>query len=83
MSIISKQLESIKTKYPKHLIFIKVLKSYESYGDDAEGISKITKIPTIMIKKDIKTLGFTEDKIDSILKILIKEGKKVAILQAS
>ena len=81
MSIISKQLESIKTKYPKHLILIKVLKSYESYGDDAEEISKITKIPTIMIKKDIKTLGFTEDKIDSILKILIKEGKKVAILQ--
>lgn len=81
-----KQFYELKAKHPDAVLLFRCGDFYETYGEDAEDVSKILGITltknTKRKDKDGKPLalaGFPHYAIDNYLPKLIKAGKRVAI----
>ena len=86
LSPMLKQFYELKAKHPDAVLLFRCGDFYETYGEDAEDVSKILGITltknTKRKDKDGKPLalaGFPHYAIDNYLPKLIKAGKRVAI----
>lgn len=86
LSPILKQFYELKAKHPDAVLLFRCGDFYETYGEDAEDVSKILGITltknTKRKDKDGKPLslaGFPHHALDTYLPKLIRAGKRVAI----
>lgn len=85
MTALERQIESIKLKFPKHILIFQLSTYCETYGIDAKIISKICKISIDidLTKGGITVLEFDNFSCGKVIGELIKNGYPVAVLQAS
>lgn len=81
-SPLMKQFYSIKEKYPDAVVLFRVGDFYETFGTDAETVSKA--VGTILTKREtndssISLTGFTYHSLDFYLPKLVRTGYRVAI----
>jgi len=67
-----------KEEYPNHLIVMQVGVFYESYEEEAEALSEITKIK-LYIRKGVRAAGFPTNALDKYIEIIESSGHQVAV----
>lgn len=79
-SPLMKQYNRLKQKYSNCILFFRVNDYYELFNDDAEQCARILNIPLTKTKQQVSLSGFTFDKLDLYLPIVVKAGYRVAIV---
>lgn len=80
MDAVNKRIQQLKEKYPDYLILLRCDDEYQSYHEDAETISKCLNIRLFEIEGH-KYCAFNYKNFDTYLRMLIKAGHKVALLE--
>lgn len=83
MSLLIKQYQSIKAKYPDAVLLFRVGDFYETFGNDAKIVAQHTGITlTQSENEELEVLaGFPFYSLDPYVRILVKAGCRVAICE--
>lgn len=79
-SLIIKNRNHFKQKYPDSIVLMRVGDFYEGFADDAETMHKLLGF-TITKRSDVKMVGFPYHSLDTYLKKLVQAGIKVAVCE--
>jgi DNA mismatch repair ATPase MutS len=81
VSVFEKQIDEIKTKHPKHLVWVKMNGFVQCIKNDAEITSSILGcVLTERPDNKMKITGFNENMLDECLPKVIKKRFSVAML---
>lgn len=83
MSLLIKQYQSIKAKYPHAVLLFRVGDFYETFNEDAKIIAQHTGVTLIQSDNEESKVmaGFPFYSLDGYLKILVKAGYRVAVCE--
>lgn len=78
-SQLMKQYADIKSKYPNAIVLFRVNNYYEIISNDAVAASNVLDI-TLTKREEYEMAGFAYESLDKYLRLLIKAGHTVAIV---
>src|SRR5436305_371623 len=73
------QYEEAKARHPGMLLLFRMGDFYETFGDDAELVSRVLGLTLTSRDKSIPMAGFPHHQLESYLRKLLHSGHRVAI----